>query len=981
MARRLIVFVVMVFGFAALAPLAQADTGQIIEKQNTPANALDGWQSANCTSESPIQCSPETQNLFFKAAAGHPPFGFTQYIIKHKPFEELAPGVVVAPIEEPQNGRTIKTLRVDLPPGLTVNPQATPEKCTLANFERVVEVKPGEKLHVPNCEASTILGREEVTLVTNVPGVEVAPGFHAPEGFVVPPSEATGTKVPVYNLVPNPGEPALEGFVIAGQHVVFLKTEVSWESDYHESFTISLPPLEPGFSTLISRQVSIGTAGNGSYITNPNTCFNPEEAAYKNTYSTFFRAQSYEEENPNFPAGSTAFEAALPAGVHQEGCSAVPFTPTINVEPGTKEVDSPAAAAITTEIPFENPEKGGNKLAQSQLRSAKVTLPAGMGLNPAASNGLLACKDEQFDKSKRIENNSCPEKSIIGTAEIETPTLPKGSLKGNIYVGEQKSSNPLSGEEFRDLVEAKSKEYGIVVRLIGEVSANPRTGQLTAKFDEQEVGPLAGPLPEGLPQVPVESVKLSFDGAKKVLTSPPTCAAAETTSTMEPWSSSASTKEPTAKFTLSSLPGGGSCPQTLASRPFAPSYAAISESTKAGAYSPFKIAIGRPQGQQELKRVNVTLPKGLTGNLSGIPYCSEAALVAAATSTGSAQQAAPSCSNESLLGAATTSAGTGAEPVSLSGKVYLAGPYKGAPISLAVITPAVSGPFDLGTVVVRIALNVNPETAQINAVSDPIPDVYGGVKLDIRSINLNMNRAKFMLNPTNCALAATAGTISGAGGNATNSNEWSSYSVSAPFQATECNKLGFKPTLHTRLYGPTTRAKNPRIRAILETRSGDANVSRAALTLPHSIFLDQSHIKTVCTRPQLAAQECPSTSVYGQAEAITPVLSQKLKGPVYLVPSGNELPDLVADLRGQVNIQLHGVISSKHGGLKTVFYPTPDVPVKKFILNMQGGSKSLLVNSTNLCSKPQHSYLNIKGQNEKKLINKKLALRVSGCKG
>ena len=327
--------------------------------------------------------------------------------------------------------------------------------------------------------------------------------------------------------------------------------------------------------------------------------------------------------------------------MHQEGCSAVPFTPTINVEPGTKEVDSPLRRPSRPKFRLKIQKKAAAKSLKSQLRNAKVTLPAGMGLNPSASNGLVACKDEQFNKNKRIENNSCPEKSIIGSAEIETPPLPKGSLKGNIYVGEQKSSDPTSGEEFRDLVEAKSKEYGIVVRLIGEVSANPTTGQLTAKFNEQEVGPLAGPLPEGLPQVPFESVKLSFNGVKKVLTSPPTCAAAETTSTMEPWSSSASTKTPTAKFTLSSLPGGGSCPtdpRLCAPSPRATT--AISESTKAGAYSPFKVTIGRPDGQQELKRVNVTLPKGLTGNLAAIPYCSEAALAAAAASTGTAQQAA-----------------------------------------------------------------------------------------------------------------------------------------------------------------------------------------------------------------------------------------------------------------------------------------------------------------------------------------------------
>jgi len=300
---------------------------------------------------------------------------------------------------------------------------------------------------------------------------------------------------------------------------------------------------------------------------------------------------------------------------------------------------------------------------------------------------------------------------------------------------------------------------------------------------------------------------------------------------------------------------------------------------------------------------------------------------------------------------------------------------------MAVITPAVSGPFDLGTVVVRVALNVNPETAQINAASDVIPDVFGGVKLDLRSIDVAVNRNKFMLNPTNCAAGATSGTISGGGADPTNPAAFSSYAVSAAFQATECNKLGFKPKLHTRLYGPTTRAKNPRIRAILEAREGDANISRTALTLPHSLFLDQSHIRTVCTRVQLAAKACPKGSVYGQAEAKSPLLDNKLKGPVYLVSSNDKLPNLVADLRGQVNIQLRGVISSKRGGLKTVFPTVPDVAVKKFILNMRGGKKSLLVNSRNLCQSKQSSVLNIKGQNGKKVKNNKLPLRVSACGG
>jgi hypothetical protein len=995
MARRSIALLVLCLGALFVAPMAQADTGDTIEgpQSGEPPAITNGWQSANCISETP-QCSAVEPAQLFKVAGGHPAFGFTQYIVQHEEEElEIGPGefLKLEPIKEPLEKREIKTLRTDLPPGLAVNAEATGEGNRCSNAEFLFE--PAPKKFVPQCKPSTQTGVEKVTLVVNKAGFELEPGKPLPRGFVIPPTPGL-SEVPVYNLVPEPGEPVRSGFVVGGENVVILTSGVAWESDFHEYFTIHLHQAPvPGLSPLISRHVSFGKRGKngdeggevgeelGTYISNPTTCFNPAEPQFSNLYATWFRSESFEEPNPTFPEGSTAFKAPTPPGEVQEGCDSIPFEPAIKVDPGTPEVDSPSPATVTTEIPFENPEEGGGEVVQSQLRSAKVTLPAGMGLNPAASKDLVACTDGQFDKGKRIYNNSCPANSIIGTAALETNLLPKGTLKGNVYVGEQKSSDPTSGEEFRILVEAKSEEYGTDLRLIGNVSANPTTGQLTAKFDEKEIGPLAGPLPEGLPQAPFESLKLHFNGPNAVLSSPPTCAAAKTTSEMEPWARPGTHESPTDSFTLSSVPGGGSCPQTLAQRSFAPSYTAATESTKAGAYSPFKVHIGRPDGQQEVKLVNVTLPKGLTGNLSGIPYCSEAALAAAAASSGKAQQASSSCPAESMVGTDSTESGTGATPVKLPGKVFLAGPYKGAPLSLAAITPAVSGPFDLGTVVVRVALNVNPETAQINAVSDTIPDVFGGVKLDIRSIDFNLDRAKFMLNPTNCAAQATSGAINGAGGDATNPAAWSSYAVNAPFQASQCNKLGFKPKLHTRLYGPVKRAKNPRIRAILEARQGDANVSRTALTLPHSLFLDQSHIRTVCTRVQLAAQACPQAAVYGHAEAKTPLLSNKLKGPVYLVSSSHELPDLVADLRGQVNIQLHGVISSKHGGLKTVFNPVPDVPVTKFILNMQGGKKSLLVNSENLCKSKQRAVLNIGAQNGKKVKNNKYPLNISSCGG
>jgi hypothetical protein len=926
--RLLIAFVVMSLGAVFAIPAAQASiTGETLEEQHEPPNAEDGWQAVNCTTNTP-PCSPSEPN-YFTQAGGHPVVGITQEIIKHPPKNEEGKTIPSA---------TLKDIRVELPVGLTVNPESA-KRCALDLFTTPA----------PACPLESKVGEEEVT-------VSVLPLG----GVILPPEVAKGTKVNNYDLEPKFGEPALFGFVVGGAEKIFLETEVAWDGDYHESFSIRNIPASAVTRTLISRLVNLGRAGaDETFITNPTTCFSPDH------YSTLAGADSYEHEDPattdpKLP-NSGRFEAG---GVSPTGCDLVPFDPTINTDPGTTLVDSPAPATVTTELPYI---KGGESISESHLRNAKITLPAGMGLNPAASNGLQSCTDGQFGKGTRNPANSCPAASKIGTAEIETPPLPAGALKGSIYLGQQLSSDPTSGEEFRVFVEAGSDRYGIHVRLIGHTSANPKTGQLTTTFSEN-------------PQVPFTAVKLRFDGSKSVLTSPPTCAAATTTSTMEPWSTPASTKSPAAKpFTLSSVPGGGSCPTTLGARAFAPSYTGVSDSTKGGAYSPFRVHIGRPDGQQELKGINVTLPKGLTAKLAGVPYCSNAALAAAAASTGSAEQALSRCQDESMIGTASTEAGTGSDPVKLAGKAYLAGPYKGAPLSMAIITPAVSGPFDLGTVVVRVALNVNPETAQVNAVSDTIPDVFGGVKLDLRSVNVNLDKSMFMRNPTNCAAQATTGALNGGGSDPTNPVAFSSYAVNAPYQATGCSKLGFKPKLHTRLTGPTTRNKNPRIRAILEAREGDANIRRAALTLPHSVFLDNSHIKTVCTRVQLASRACPSASVYGHAEAKTPLLGNPLKGPVYLVSSKHTLPDLVADLRGQVNIQLHGVISSKRGGIKTVFNPLPDVPVRKFILNMEGGKKSLLVNSTNLCKSKQSSVMNLKAQNGKQIKNNKLPLKVSSC--
>lgn len=976
------------------AAAAQADTTDIIQPQNETAD--QGFQAGTCTAEGvpgppPQNCSVVTPGIFFKLAAGHPKIGFTQYTIEHEPFTPLPSppfpsGSMTAVIPgEDIKEHTIKTLRTDLPPGLTVNPEATPSRCELSDF--LFEPVPGAI--VPQCDKDTETGTQKVTLVTNRPEVEV-PGFGTipVTGFVLPPTPGA-TEVPIYNLVPAPGEPAKLGFVINGKVPVFLETEVAWESDFHESFTIRLANTAEasGLSTLISRLVSKGAeAGNGTYLTNPTTCFDPNQAPFEHLYSTWFRAESYADPDPQFPHGSTAVEAKLPKDppgsgprVMQEGCAAVPFEPSLDAVPSSDAIDSATGGTVTVSLPFDPAKEGGEaNQSQSHLRRAAVSLPQGMGLNPSGAKGLVACSDAQFKKGVRDYHNECPAASIVGTAEITSPPLAE-PLVGNVYVGEQQSSDPESGQMFRILVEAQSEHEGIAVRLVGNVKADSRTGQLTAVFDDQLVGEFAGALPRGLPQVPFEQVKLTFDGGKAVLTTPPTCAPAQTSGQLEPWARPGTSVPVVSSFTLSTDPGGGSCPTTMAERRFAPTLDHRYDDTEAGAFTPYRVVIARSDGEQELKAVDVTLPPGLTGTLAGIPYCSEEAIAAAASRSGQAERQSASCPAASRIGSVSTTAGTGGNPVTLGGQAYLAGPYKGAPLSMVTITPALEGPFDLGTVVVRVALHVDPKTAQINAVSDLIPDVFGGVKLDLRHIAVIVDRERFMRNATNCQPKQLTGSVAGGGANPADPAAFSSFAATRPYRVQGCRGLKFKSRFRTVLFGPTKRDKNPRLRAILTARGGDANIARTALTLPHSLFLDQSHIRTVCTRVQLAARQCPKAAIYGRAEATSPLLDRKLRGPVYLVSSDNPLPDLMADLRGQVNIRLYGVISSKRGGLKTVFNNLPDVPVNRFVLNMHGGKKSLLVNSTDTCRRPQFAVLNIKGQNGKRMKQNRFRLNIKAC--
>jgi hypothetical protein len=962
---------------ALTAAAAQADTGDIIAPSDPTHPSVDsGWQAGTCNAEPPEPgaslCSIATPDQFFDTASAHPNWGFTQFIIKNE-----APGET--PVDE------LKTVRVDLPVGLSVNPGAT-VRCKLIVFEAGAS----------GCPVGSEVGKSQVT--ASLP----------PLGIPSPPT-APVTEVPVYNVEPKPGEAARFGLELAGNEV-FLEGDVDWSGNYHEGFTIHVPAALPealggvlgllgGEKGLIlkNRLVFDGRSGDETFLTTPTTCFGPAYAddwvpgeqpggPSGQIYSTFLRAESVGESKPNFPAGSSFFESPIPPtsetsgpGTEPKECGSIPYDPSVAVDPGTAQTDSPAAAEVSVDVPHLLPDFLAEEDEQdsSQTKAATVTLPKGMGLNPSAANGLQTCTDAQFGKGTP-NPVACPPQSIVGHAAIASPPLvdqanpqPEEVLEGNVYVGKQLSRDPTSGDEYRIFIEAKSDRYGIAVRLVGNVRADPQTGQLTTTVAET-------------PQVPFTSFDLTFNGgARAVLTSPPTCGPNQVTATMTPWTGNPP-EHPGDSFAMTAAPGGGKCAKTLAERPFAPTFVAKPRGTKAGAFSPVDLHIVRSDGQQELKGVDITLAPGMTGKLAGIPYCPGTALAAAATNAGDAERATSSCPAKSLVGTASVTAGTGPSPLLLTGsKVFLSGPYHGAPLSLAVVTPATAGPFDLGTVVVRVALFVDPDTAQIHAVSDPIPNVFGGAQLSIRVVDVAIDRKNFTLNPTSCGPLASGGVLRGGGGDPANPAAFSAFPVSTPFQTSDCVALDFKPKLFTRLYGgkkATKRAQHPKFRAVLVAREGDANIGRAAVTLPHSQFLDQAHIRTICTRVQLAADACPERAIYGYARAQTPLLDDELTGPVYLVSSNNPLPDLLVDLKGQVNVRLHGVISSlKSGRIKTVFSSVPDVPVSKFVLTMKGGKRGLLVNSSDLCAHRSFSFMNFKAQNGKQLKKKKLPLRVPAC--
>jgi hypothetical protein len=645
------------------------------------------------------------------------------------------------------------------------------------------------------------------------------------------------------------------------------------------------------------------------------------------------------------------------------GCNQLEFTPTMEARPTTNVGDAPSGLEFHLHLPQNNDPEG---LAEANLKDAVVTLPPGMTVNPASANGLGACSQSQIGVSSASgerpivfnqEEAKCPDPSRLGSVEIDTPAIDH-PLHGSVFLATP-YENP-----YDTLIalyfEVHDPQTGIVVKIPARVSLDPSTGQVKAIVEET-------------PQLPFEDFHLSFDpGPHAALRTPAACGSFTSQSAMTPWTTpEGADAHPADTFQIVKGADGGDCSGSESQLPSKVSFSAGTLNPKAGAYSPFSFKVVRPDGTQALRSIDTTLPPGLLGRLAGMKYCYEDEIAAAAANSGKAEQASPSCPASSRLGSVSVGAGAGPSPFYTTGSAYLAGPYKGAPYSLAVIVPAVAGPFDVGTVVNRVALFVDPVTTQIHAVSDPIPTILHGIPLDVRSVALNIDRDPFTINPTSCDPMAVTGIIGTVFGQ--------NLAVSNPFQVGGCDSLGFKPQLSIHLKGGTKRGQNPQLRAVLKARPGDANIAHAQVTLPHSEFLDQGHLGDICTRVQFAAHECPAKSVYGYAKAVSPLLGRALEGPVYLRSSNNKLPDLVVALQGQFEADLDAKIDTgKNDGLRTTFEMIPDAPVTEFILSMKGGKKGLLENSTDICRR-KHTVSALFEAHNGKAADLTPVIKINGC--
>ncbi len=634
-----------------------------------------------------------------------------------------------------------------------------------------------------------------------------------------------------------------------------------------------------------------------------------------------------------------------------DGCNRLPFSSSISVAPDGSAGSSPSGLTVGIHVP-QDALLNTTGLAESNVKDTTVALPEGVALNPAAA-GLQTCSEGQVALSQDV-GALCPDASKAGTVEIRTPLLPN-ALTGAVYLAAQ-NANPF-GSLVALYIVAEDPVSGTLVKVAGEVKLDPVTGRIVSTFKDT-------------PQLPFEDLSLHFFGGDRApLGTPASCGSYTTNSSIAPWSGNEPSTS-SSMFNITSGPNGGACASPL---PFSSGLNAGTTSIQAGGFTPFTMTVSREDGQQSIGAIQLHMPDGLSGLLTGVELCGEA------------QADAGSCGPNSLIGETTVSVGLGGDPYSVTGgKVYITGPYEGAPFGLSVVVPAKAGPYDLGQVVVRGRIEVDPTTSALTVTTDTsgrfaIPHILDGIPLQIKHVNFTTTRPGFTFNPTDCNPLKVTGSIS--------STEGSTSVVSVPFQVTNCAILGFKPSFKVSTSGKTSRANGASLHVNLaypKTGFGSqANIKSVKVDLPKQLPSRLETLQKACPVAVFEADpaSCSSQSRIGTAKATTPLVPVPLEGPVFFVShAGEKFPELIIVLSGYgVTVDLRSeTFISKTGITSSTFRTIPDVPVGTFELTLPQGRYSALAAPTNLCNTTLKMPTAFTAQNGA-TIKQNTPIAVTGC--
>lgn len=826
----------------------------------------------------------------------------------------------------------LRNLELELPPGLLENPTAVPV-CPQADFATPRSSPWEESLAGESCPDNTQVGT--VTLTSSQGGGE---------------TRTFG----LFNLAPPPGAPSELAANAYGAPLIFVPRIRQAAGDF------GLTLRGRNFSQLFgftSLRLSIwGTPWSVLHDDQRGNCLNESEPSFgwakcsvgrpaKNPAHAYLTLPTSCEGQLGFAARADSWQgetaAATATGPALEGCDSLDFAPEARAALIDPRTSSPSGYRFEIAVDTAGVTAPARR-APAQVRKAVVQLPEGVTINPSVGSGLGVCSIGQYEAETPTSppGAGCPNESKIGDFTIASP-LVAGPFEGSIFLAAP-YQNPSGGLLAVYLV-AKNVQRGFLVKVAGSLDADPATGRLTATFD-------------GLPQIPYSQLVFSFrEGQRSPLATPPRCGQYSTEAALSPWSDPNRVRSLSLPLQIAAGIGGGACP--AGAPPFAPTVQGGSLNSQAAAYSPFYLHLTRKDGEAEITSYSATFPPGLLAKLAGIPFCSDAAIAAAANRSGLEERESPSCPETSRIGRTYSGFGVGPVLSYAPGGLYLAGPYHGAQVSVVAIDSALVGPFDLGTIVIRSAIRIDATTAQASidtSGSDPIPHIVKGIPIHLRDVRVYIDRPEFTVNPTSCDAESVSSTLNGSAAALGEPGLQSLATASGHYQAFNCGALGFRPRISLRMRGPVHRAKRPSLRVVVRPHAGDANIGAATVTLPPTIFLNQANLHGVCTRPQLAADRCPPTSAYGEAAAYTPLLDQPLTGKAYLVSSDNLLPDLVFALRGEgFAVNLDGRIDAVHGRLRVTYQTVPDAPVTKFVVRMFGGRRGILENGGNLCAAPQ----------------------------